>query len=136
MLSIKALNQLRALARRTFPDLATIYEPPAADGGDFGEAASAVYPTDWTVLVTEEPCRLMPTQRGLREALNTQQVQQVGEFTALFRTDLPRPSASAKVRITQGDLVMDFEIAGIVDSSDRVMTKLYLNRANPAIIAS
>lgn len=119
-----------------FPDRATIYEPPAADAGDFGEASSSTYPTDWTALVTSEPCRLYPAQVRANEALTAAQIQEHGDYRCLFRADLPRPSVGARVRITQGALVLDFEIAGVRDSSDRVYTSLELRRANPSVIES
>jgi hypothetical protein len=132
---ILELTQQSLEANNFYPDTATIFEEPAATIADKGEAANAVYPTDWTPLVTNEPCRFYPSQASFREGQNGSQVQEQGEFRALLKADLLRPSTRARVRIVSNGTTLDFEIVGIRDSSDKVMTILELNRANPPVAA-
>lgn len=113
-----------------YPDRCDFLEPPEADAGDFGEEPSGAY----VASLTDEPCRFYPSKASMNESLTASQIQERGDFTALFRADLPRPSAKAKVHITSDGIVFNFEIAGFGDRSDKINTVIYLRRGNPPII--
>jgi hypothetical protein len=125
ILNLAALGKLRNVVNLHMPDSCRVYRRPAATSSDFGQEASATYPTDWsTVGSPTESCRFVSTQRTSKESSNGAQVQSMTDGKLYLRFDMPEVKAGDRIRITTRNPVgtFDLEVVGTINRSDRLST--------------
>jgi hypothetical protein len=132
MFTALELREMRADEVTDRPDVCTIYEPPASSASDYGQEPDAIYPDDWTALLTNEPCLFYATQAKGQESAAAGQVQDIGDFQVEIRYNATRPSSRARVKISG----LSYEIVIIRDSSYSIAMIIGLKRVSGLVETS
>lgn len=118
------LDEFRADAVTDFlPDLCNIYTPAASAPYEGEDSTVVIYPTGWTAIASNIPCRLtLKSTSGGSEQMEIAGVK----ATASYTIHLGYAASSAlvidkrsRVRVTtQGN--RDFEVMGVPDVTERI----------------
>jgi len=116
------LREMRMETTRGLPDRCDIAEPPDADVSHQGEDVVATYPDDWTLVYTDEPCRLSVARDQSREGITGNRNTAVVEYILTLQAGKSVKS-SYRIRITTLSN-RDFEVIAEEAGSDEVSRRV------------
>lgn len=100
-----------------FPDLLTLYSPPARDPVGRGNAPSGTFPSGWTAQATAVPCRVAASRLGSNENEVAARLRSTNFLDVYIPIDTVRPLPNWRMVITtMGNRVL--EITGDKYESD------------------